>query len=245
MKIENDNENWERISLYKVDLYLQGELNQTEKVGLEQKICDKPSVLDYIQRIQSQKYESQEKLEKPSVIDAIRHRLVSFFEKGRFRIGFSVSCVMVLLLTVITLLFRLNPDTGEFSIKGNSAPVITLLFNEKEYHSGDVVRVHSEDTLIFNYRSLSDLNLFLLYQEDKGEIRSFNKNDKALVWPGSSEPEIAAQRVVLDGNWERQTVWIVAAYKKMKKKEAVKYINKNRKDDSVEIFSFYFENNQE
>jgi hypothetical protein len=83
------------------------------------------------------------------------------------------------------------------------------------------VPVSGTDTVRFWYRSSQAKFVQLWYQEDKGAIAPFpGSGDKAAAWAGNTKWSLAPKKILLGGEWSRQSLFVVSADRALSPSEA-------------------------
>lgn len=93
--------------------------------------------------------------------------------------------------------------------KGMDTPGIRIILNGAEYDTSDLVQSRSGDTLGFSYRSPFPIHMQIWYREDDEPAQAMLGPSSIPEWKSSMGWRRAAERVILEGQWKRQTIFVI------------------------------------
>ncbi len=95
--------------------------------------------------------------------------------------------------------------------KGAVQPGFRLDIAGTAYDAGQLAPARTGDTLGVRYRSAAPVFAQVWYQEENGKPARMTGNDSLadVAWAPATAWSPAPLRIVLEGDWKRQTVWIV------------------------------------
>ncbi len=213
-----------RIPLFKIDSLLNGELEEGEARALREQIEASPKAKAY--------FDHQKTLRSALTWADLRRaveadkrsglrgwfRYLTRFPQGpirsRWRRPTFASGIFALLALAMVWWNVRDPfgtSTGSrFTAKGGPFAEAQLQVRGQAYPAGSLVSAGPGDTLDFMYRSGDTAYAQVWYKEEGGELRSFTgKDPRGFVLPPATAWTPAPQRILLDGAWRRQEVWIV------------------------------------
>jgi hypothetical protein len=211
-----------RISLRKLDQLLAGELPEAEAERLRAALADSPPASEFL--AESANWHSRLSLEK---ILRSRRGVAPWRDRakrawnfamgvhsgaGVRRIGFATAFLCVLGAGIWNYGLRELGGDGRWRAKGGVEAGVRLSIQGTEYDSGQLVSAHSGDTLGVVYRSSVPLFAQIWYREEGGAAQPMEGLPGGSVdwsWPRTTGWRPAHSRIILDGNWRRQTVWVI------------------------------------
>lgn len=213
-----------RVSLRKIDSLLNGELGEEESGRLRQEIEASQAAKAYFDRQKDLRSaltwnglrQAVERDESSGLRGWFR-RLVRFpqapIRSGWPRPAFASGLLALLALGAVWWTVREPGDKGahgRFTAKGAPFAEAQLQVRGQGYPAGALIAAGPGDTLGFLYRSGDTAYVQVWYKEEGGELRSFaGKDPRGFVWPPATAWIAAPQRILLDGAWRHQEVWIV------------------------------------
>jgi hypothetical protein len=232
-----------RLSLRKIDLLLAGALPPEEEAGLRRRIASDPAARAYLERQEGLRSahslaDFRAALERrrrraglagllAGVTDWIAARSgikASGPRRSRPALaygGFAAFACLLLGITVWTgrLPGPARDQEAAFQPKGGEDVEFLLKFQGRDYAPGDLVPARAGDTLALTYRSGESLQVQIWYQEDEGTPTPFSGTGGFAVSPATSWTE-APQRILLEGRWTRQRIWILLSDRPLDRKAA-------------------------
>jgi hypothetical protein len=220
-----------RLSLWKLDRLIEGELPEAEASELRRAVETSPEAQRYLN--------SQANLKSDLALDWVRKRLREnpgertraraaggrrnpriligdFFESfGSPKGGLALAFLAVLGVSVWTWQAResaptfAGKDGSKYHSKGMDAPGIKLIVKGAEYETADLIPARSGDTLGFSYRSPFALRTQIWYREENGRPEAMMGPASILEWNAALGWKQPSDRVILEGDWKHQTLWIV------------------------------------
>lgn len=148
--------------------------------------------------------------------------------------GFAAFACLVLGLTVWTgrLPGPAHDQVADLRPKGPGASGVLQGFQEAEfllryggrdYAPGDLVPARAGDTLALSYRSGDSLQVQIWYQEDEGTPAPFSETLGFALAPSPSWTE-APRRILLEGRWTRQRIWLVISDRALEREAAAESV---------------------
>lgn len=239
------NEREETISLFQLDQFIRGELDEGSRNALMKRLEHDAAAQDYIREAKQEQC--------PFSFTTLENRIgkkrkrnfvqwwIDFYNSFKVHPVLAGAAVCVLLI-VSGYQFLLPRDSSAvYSTKGKSFDV-TLVLGDKRYNPGDMIKIAGEATLSFDYRASEDHFVWFILKEDDKEVELLN--DKPKVWNASGEFIFSSQQLVLEGDWKKQEIWIVASVEKYRAKRVKAVITKEQHDSAITVFPFYFINMQ-
>ena len=95
------------------------------------------------------------------------------------------------------------------SIKGSGEAGFRLAIGGAEFDTGQLVSARNGDTLAIAYRSPGAVTAQVWYREEGGEPLPMSGAAAAVELVPAMGWRRMNERIVLDGEWKRQTVWVV------------------------------------
>jgi hypothetical protein len=96
-----------------------------------------------------------------------------------------------------------------YQAKGMDAPGIRLILKGSEYDTSDLVPSRSGDTLGFSYRSPFPISTQIWYREEGKAAEAMLGPSSISEWKTATGWRQATERVILEGQWKRQTLYVV------------------------------------
>jgi hypothetical protein len=96
-----------------------------------------------------------------------------------------------------------------YQAKGMNAPGIRLILKGSEYDTSDLVLSRSGDTLGFSYRSPYPISTQIWYREESKPAEAMLGPSSISEWKPAMGWRRAAESVILEGEWKRQTIFVV------------------------------------
>ncbi|GEM_PF-4062369 len=212
-----------RISLLTVEKQLLGELSPKQSAALEKDIRSNPGLAAYVEDLKRSespldwtqvrsRLGQREPLKTPdSFLAVLTSRLDSLFPKPTHP-KLAWAGIFGLLCVFLVPALISPKRVLEFRSKGSGRPEIVLEVSDAKMLPGESGNVKSGDVMTFTYRSVKPLYTQIWYTEDGGAPSLFDgRKDNSLFWPASSSWEKAPQRIVLEGNWKRQHIVVLAS----------------------------------
>lgn len=214
-----------KISLLKIDALLKGELDPDEAQRVSRAIEASPAAKDYLDRQRALKsgltLESLRKAIEADrasgprdsvlrVLSAIREKSASIGRTAWIPAG--AVAILVAVLLIRTAWIPTGEDTANrFTSKGSHTDAIARLqLKGLGYDPGSRIPARPGDTLGLLYRCQDSLSMRVFYREEGGAIESFGEgNPMNFTLPPATAWSSAPQRILLEGKWTRQELWLV------------------------------------
>lgn len=125
-------------------------------------------------------------------------------------------CAMLLAAAVVWRFQDGGPRPGDGAAyqskggKGRDSLEVRLSLGGRTIQPGDTATARNGDTLAFLYRAPHPVDVRLFYQEDGADPMPADVGTALRTWPAATRWTPAPRRMLLEGNWRRQAIWIVA-----------------------------------
>jgi hypothetical protein len=127
----------------------------------------------------------------------------------------AIGAAMLLLIGISIRTFLpvpVKPVPEAYAAKGEEGFEILLRIGGIELEPDVTGAVSGTDTIRVLYRSSRDRLVQLWYQEDDGAIAPFpGSGDRAPAWAVTSKWSLAPKKILLSGEWERQSIFVVSS----------------------------------
>lgn len=224
---EEFRENAGRISLRQLDLLMAGELPEPVAAALRDAVSKSPEAIAYLEKYSHARSgltlgKLRASVGKPDSwghsLPAARRLLqragALLFPTGPRGLGFALGGLAIMGLGILTWQSQ-NPDggvrseDGKFQTKGLEGTVVRLVIRSAEIEPGELAQARPGDTLAVSYRSAKPVHAQIWYQEENGDPQAMSGDSATLDWGAAMGWRLAPERIVLDGDWKRQTVWVI------------------------------------
>jgi hypothetical protein len=215
-------EGGERISLWKLDQLMRGDLPEEEAEALRAAISRSPEALAYLERnaslhsgltldrIRSGAGPVSRKTASPGLMEA-------FLSWSRARSpGIAFAFAMALGIGVWTWRAQPAPSVilesqsqGKFQAKGAEHAEFRITIRGAVYDTGQIISAANGDTLALEFRSPRPMSVQIWYLVEGGEFRPMSTESAALA--ASMAWRAMGMNVVLEGKWDRQSVMVVSS----------------------------------
>jgi hypothetical protein len=245
----------DRLSLRKIDSLLQGELPEAEAAALRARIDGDAEARAYLDRQTS----LRSGLTEASLRAELRRRAPGKGRTGppipagwgdrlkRFRDGLSgargqaaaVIGALACLTLGLTLWTGRIPQTTiqeTYRSKGTSEVEVTLRHNGNEYAPGELISARTGDTLILTYRGEVSLRGQVWIQEDEGDPVPLQVRDFPLP-PVTAWTELP-QRILLEGAWSRQQLWILLSPRTLGREAAKEAVSGGKIPEGARVLAY-------
>jgi hypothetical protein len=216
----------ERISLWKLDQLMRGDLPEREAQALRAAVSRSPEALAYLERngslrsgltldrIRSGAGPVARKARSPGFVDA-------FFSWGRPRgPGLALAFTMVLGLAVWTWRAQQAPPPipesqpqGKFRAKGPETADFRIKIRGVAYDTGQIISAANGDTLAVEFRGPRPVAVQIWYQEDGGGARPMSGESESASLAAALAWHSMDASIILEGKWDRQSVIVVSSEK--------------------------------
>jgi hypothetical protein len=242
-----------RISLLAVERLLAGELEEAEAANLRGRLHRNPLMSAYLQRM-----ESLAAPEAPEKIRALMARERHSSEKSPYRhperrrsaptaFGHRLRTRPALVWATVSLLlvlgtsiwvYRPVPHT-RYLVKGADDVAVKVVKAHQVYDPGSDLIGRAGDSLGFVYRSPDSVFVQIWYREDGEEAQPVAGGDHPLVWPGTLSWIPAPQKILLEGSWTVQDIWVVCSRHTLTSDRVRDFLTDgDRLPRAVELFHF-------
>lgn len=227
-----------RISIWKLDRLMQGELPGPEADALREAVSRSPEALAYLERYASLKsgLALQDIRFGASSGGSIRNgrsagnsgwiRVRDFLSlrNGLRGPGFAFAFVLALGIGVWTwrlqdiqdlpgahaaLAETARPDA--YRTKGSGEAGFRIVIRDTESDTGVLISARNGDTLGLSYRSALPLTAQIWYREEGRQTLPMTGTAETIPLEPAMSWRPAGPRIVLEGDWNRQTVWVVSS----------------------------------
>lgn len=213
------------ISMWKLDRLMAGDLPDAEATELRQAIAQSPELQRYVADCKNLKPDlSLDRIRKAarrsgvsmSHADSLSGRIGEFLRSlGSRRGGVAFAFAAALGVGLWTWQARESApaviaESGSgYQAKGMDAPGIRLILRGAEYDTSDLVPSRSGDTLGFSYRSPFPISTQIWYREEDKAVEAMLGPSSISEWKPASGWRRATERVILEGQWKHQTIFVV------------------------------------
>jgi hypothetical protein len=249
-------EDAERISLRRLDLLMAGELPEADASALREAVSNSPEAILYLEKYsQARSGLTLGKLRasagKPDPsghpLPAARRLWQRFrellFPAAPRGLGFALGGLAIMGLGILTWQSQhsdggIRSEDGKFQSKGLEGTAVRLVIRSAEIEPGELAQAKPGDTLAVSYRSAGPVRAQIWYQEDKGEPAAMSGESATLDWVAAMGWRLAPERIILDGEWKRQTVWVIWSEAPFTAEDAKKALagSQGRSDLHAEVF---------
>jgi len=244
-----------RISLRKIDSLLNGELEEEESRRLREQISASPKTKAYFDRQMNLRSDlTWSKLSRAVEADGQSGpqgwiRRLSRLALGPVGPGWrrpALASGAFALLALGTVWWQARDpgeraDRARFSAKGSRFAEAQLQVRGQGYPAGALIDAGPGDTLSILYRSADTVYAQVWYREEGGELRSFDgKAPRGFALPPVTAWTQAPQRVLLEGTWRRQEVWIALSHGNSEIEQVKKAIRSGQDGNGIQVLVFRF-----
>lgn len=219
-----------RISLWKLDQLIQGDLPGAEADALRAAVAESPEALAYMERAASLKSElsledvhsgarrgNAMKKPRPAAVSSWNRVMdILSLRSGVRGPGFAFAFALALGIGVWTWRVQHAPivpaeteRTGNYSIKGSGDAGFRIVIRGAESDTGQVISARNGDTLGLTYRSARPVTAQIWYREEGREVQPMTGTAETLPLDAAMAWRPVGPRIVLEGDWKRQIVWVV------------------------------------
>jgi hypothetical protein len=245
-----------RVSLRKLDALLQGELPEAEAGALRAALEADPVAKVYLERQAALRselsaHDLRAAIAKAEARQGVRGLLARLLGSGpgasaaRPRrslslgiAGASLACLALGLTVWTGDLFR-GSTKEAYRAKGTRPAEVMLRLGGRDFAPGDLIPARAGDTLGFSYRADEPVHVQVWYQEDDKEPAPF-AGAGGFVLPYASGWTEASRRILLEGAWIRQQVFILVSDRPLAPEAAARAVRRGKggKDDGVRVLAF-------
>jgi hypothetical protein len=205
------------VSMWKLDRLIAGELPEAEAAELRKTVASSPELQSYL--LETGKLKSN--LSVQAMLKAVRgedapapsfpSRFREFLQsRGSRQGGVAIAFAAALGIGMWSWQAREAAPVGSgYQTKGKDAPDIRIVLNGAEYDTSDLVQSRSGDTLGFSYRSPFPITMQIWYREDDKPAEAMPGPSSISVWKTSMGWRRASERVILEGRWKRQSIFVI------------------------------------
>ncbi|MDB5104838.1 MAG: hypothetical protein JWP91_2527 [Fibrobacteres bacterium] len=139
----------------------------------------------------------------------------------RARPLYALAMTLVLGIGLLRFLPGLGSTGPAHREKGGEAFEVLLRIGSHDLEPGETGLAADSDTLSFSYRSPGPRHVQVWYQEDEADLHPFpGREGPSLAWPAATRWTQPPQKILLKGNWKKQSVWVVASEAELSPAEA-------------------------
>jgi hypothetical protein len=253
---ENPGENgrMDRLSLRKIDSLLLGELPEAEAAELRARIDGDPEARAYLEKQSALRSD----LTEASLREMLARRagagrrsgfllsgwgdrwpeIVGRLSGGRGQAAAVIGALACLTLGLTLWTGRVPQTTIQeaYRSKGASAVEVAVRHHGNEYAPDELIPARSGDTLVLTYRGEVPLRGQIWIQEDEGEPTALQGRDFPLP-PVTAWTELP-QRILLEGEWRRQQLWILLSPRVLDHDAAGEAVRGGRAPEGVRVFAY-------
>ncbi len=238
-----------------IELYLGGECSKKTKAAIEHYIEANSDFKEYLQNYRNDTFSvpltnvierskrgvtqkcTKNKIQIFGVLaDWVQQRMTS----PQIKVAFSTALFMVIGITITMSTLKKYPSNEVFA-KGTSK--IELLLNNHVVENAYSNPVHNNDTLQFQYRSVSDIHVIVLYQDDGGAIQSYiDFEGQSVLWQLSLNWKRGSKKVVFWDDFTDEIIWVITSIERFSKSEAIETIGNNTQFEKLIVKNQKLEN---
>ncbi|MDB5049009.1 MAG: hypothetical protein JWO30_2080 [Fibrobacteres bacterium] len=230
-----------RISLWKLDKLMNGDLPESEAAALREAVSASPEARRYLEKYSSLR---SDRLPGNPAARSVRQtpvrpwaregweRAKKLLRPGNGRRGLGFALASLLMLGAGMWAWRLQ-GTGLSEGIGNGSHLhpkgledilIHITIRGNEIEPGQVASAASGDTLGISYRSPNPVSAQIWFREEGGTAQAMTGADAA-PWPAAMGWRPAPVRIVLEGEWHRQMVWVITSFSAFSKAEGLQALD--------------------
>ena len=241
-----------KFSFFKVEQYLNGELNKAELRDFEIFLKSNLELDSYVKAQRAIRYEGsmpvfhtkphrvfESAFAQPSLSAWWRKVNDAFAPAFPPQLGWAMG--LCLLAGAALMLFkpeRMANVNSEYTAKGLSVP-FQLHVGGRDIQSGQTGFAKAGDTLAFAYRNLAGMHVQVWYQDDGGEIRPYvATSNGSSSWPRASAWREADDKVVLFSDWNKESIWVLWSEENFTLQDARKVLEGGPGGDSMHKTNF-------
>lgn len=230
-----------RISLWKLDQLMQGDLPGPEADALRAAVSHSPEALAYLERnaslksglaLQDIRFGASSGASKRKARPAgnsrwIRVRDFLSLRNGNRSPGYAFAFALAIGIGVWTWRIQDMKDQqdlkgapaalaetarpGNYSIKGSGEAGFRIVIRGTESDTGVLISARNGDTLGLSYRSALPVTAQIWYREEGRQALPMTGTAETIPLEAAMSWRPAGPRIVLEGDWNRQTVWVVSS----------------------------------
>jgi hypothetical protein len=228
----------EGISLWTLDKLMNGDLPEAEAAALRERIARSPEAARYVETYSAMRADaSLRKRVLPDRTSRTPGRQGIFermFGSGSRNLGVAFASLLTVGIGAWIWHMQGNGIPGsrigatEAGIeahgmmpKGLEEVRVRVLIAGRGFEAGEVASARPGDTLGVEYRSPKRVVAQIWFREEGGSAQAMS-GEGSLSWPPAASWRPAPVRIVLEGAWRRQTVWVVTSFSAFTPAEAEK-----------------------
>lgn len=214
----------ERISLWKLDQLMRGDLPGQEAEALRAAVARSPEALAYLERngslrsgltldrLRSRAGSITRKPRSPGFVDAL------FSWGGARGPGLTMAFAVVLGIGVWTWRAQQAPSPipearpqRQFQTKGAERADFRITIRGAVYDTGQIISAANGDTLGLEFRSPRPVSVQIWYLEDGDAARPMSGNAESAPLAAAMAWRTMGMNIILEGKWDRQSVMVVSS----------------------------------
>jgi hypothetical protein len=201
-----------RIDLFQLDRLMQGLLSEAEASALMAQVEALPEAKAYLARYSGARSRLKLSDIRRPARKAWHPRLPTLENLLRGNGGRAFAFAAVVLFLGIGLSIfpprRIITETGLHS-KGQERTDVRLMVAGNEMEAGSLAEARNGDTLALSYRTSDSLHVQVWFQEEKSGPKPMGGGQDGFVWSPTTSWAVAPEKIVLEGEWKRQSVWVI------------------------------------
>jgi hypothetical protein len=222
----------EKFSHWEIERLLRGDLSEREAESLRARISASPELSRYFASMRNEapartfadlreKAARADGAQRPAAAPARSAQgerntwaewVARLFRGTGPRLAFGAALVLLIGVSIRTLLPSPEPGSGAYAAKGDEGFEVMLRIGGADLEPDVTRTVSGADTVRVLYRGTQARFVQLWYQEDDGAAAPFpGSGDEAAPWPGSSKWSLAPKKILLAGEWARQSIFVVSS----------------------------------
>lgn len=224
---------YEKLSHWEIERLLRGDLTEREAENLRARISASPELTRYFDSLRNEApartfADLRAKASRAGAPQRLPAAPVRSAQGGRNlwaewgerllrgtgpRLAFGAALVLLIGVSIRTLRpSPAEPAPGAYAAKGDDGFEVVLRIGGSDLEPDVTRQVSGADTVRVLYRGTQARFVQLWYQEDDGAIAPFPGNgDQAAPWAGSPKWSLAPKKILLAGEWARQSIFVVSS----------------------------------
>jgi hypothetical protein len=251
---EDEGEAEARLSLWRLEKLMNGDLPPAEAEALRESLSGSKEAAAYLAKYAALRSDLRRKEGRaPNIREAwpawARNVFPSRGHKrhhGTYR-GFAWAALLAMGAGLVTWSLRQPPsrvspasglEDSSYQLKGPEAIRVRLQIGAVACNPGEVASAKPGDTLGITYRSPRPVLAGVWFLEEGGKPQAMTGPAGKKAWPIAMGWGPAPIRILLEGEWQRQTVWVLSSFSAFTTAEALQALQggPHREDLWVDTF---------
>ncbi len=236
-----------------IELYLAGECDNNTRSGIEEYMVNNDVFRKYIDTCRGATFKiplsEVVKLSKTESTREVSANLTAFLNwikewfnvfrlSPQVKVAFSL---LVLLVIGITITMGTGPKNKELQAYAKGTSKVELFLNDTPVNEEQEYIVEVKDTLRFQYRSVNNIHIMVLYQDDGKNVEPYiGSPEGALVWKPSLDWKRGGKKIILGSDFLKEHLWIIYSTKIFSKSEACEIVTHVKKHEYLVVQHYIF-----